>query len=168
MNLLLIREWDNGKDTIGKLYYRDNKVIKYIYSLEDEYRKDKVHGDTRISEGKYEIKLRKEGKTYDAYCKHSNKIIAGLTKKYGILWLQDVPNFKYILIHIGNKEDDTEGCILVGDSANNNSERKGLISRSTEAYIKLISAVLPLFDLKEKVFITIVDNDRNIAQLMKK
>jgi hypothetical protein len=36
--------------------------------------------------------------------------------KYKSHWiLKNVPNRSYILIHVGNFMDDTQGCILVGD-----------------------------------------------------
>ena len=48
-----------------------------------------------------------------------------------MLELQDVPNFKYILIHAGNTDEQTAGCILVGDSQNNNDiQTDGFIGSS--------------------------------------
>lgn len=39
------------------------------------------------------------------------------SKKYtDVFQLLDVPNRTYILIHAGNTVDDTQGCILVGNS----------------------------------------------------
>lgn len=57
----------------------------------------KVKGRTCIPVGRYEIVLDMSG-------------------KYGpdTLTLKDVPGFRYIRIHAGNDEDDTEGCILPG------------------------------------------------------
>jgi hypothetical protein len=43
-------------------------------------------------------------------------------KRYGKAWHQgmieilDVPGFTDILVHCGNNDDHTSGCILVGDS----------------------------------------------------
>jgi hypothetical protein len=168
MNLLLIREHDNGKDTIGKLYFKDQQnIIRYVFTLEDQARQVIVKGDTRISAGKYEITLRKEGGVYESYCNHKNKEIADLTKKYGMLWIRNVPNFEYILIHIGNTETDTEGCVLVGDNINNNSYISGFISNSTDAYIKLVKAVFPAFDRQDKLSISIIDQDKSVQEQMK-
>jgi hypothetical protein len=168
MNLLLQRDFDNGDDTIGRLFFKDiSGKLRYVYTLEDQYQQIVVRNDTRIPAGQYEIILRKEGGVYGTYLNHSNKWIAENTKKYGILWLQGVPNFEYILIHIGNTDADTAGCILVGSSTNNNSFLKGFISESTTAYIQLVSSVFPAFDKNEKVFINIIDQDRNIQEQFK-
>jgi len=32
----------------------------------------------------------------------------------GMVWLQNVPNFDWVYLHLGNSHDDTQGCILVG------------------------------------------------------
>ena len=121
-----------------KRFYSDHKATQgvmvvngsMVYTLEDEKREVKVRGETRIPAGTYQIKLRNEG---------------GMTKRYadkfgdmhkGMLWLQNVDNFEWVYIHIGNREDQTDGCILVGLEAASNS--LGItIQRSTDAY-KLI------------------------------
>jgi hypothetical protein len=165
MNNLLNRLYDNGRDTIGILYYLDSEEkLRYTFTLEDEYREIKIPGETRIPAGKYEIILRTEGRTYNKYCDHRNQKIRELTRKYGILQYKNIPGFKYILSHIGNDEDDTDGCILTGNKAHNNSRGRGYIEDSTEAYIYYVSAVYAGMDRGERCYITIMDVDREIRR----
>ena len=81
------------------------------FILEDGEREEKIHGETRIPRGEYEIKFRSVGGHHEKYLKKF-----GSDFHKGMLELQDAPNFKYILIHIGNYIKDTDGCLLVGES----------------------------------------------------
>ena len=51
-----------------------------------------------------------------------------------MLQVLNVPGFDYILIHCGNDDDDTSGCLLLGNSANNNRISSGFIGNSVQAY----------------------------------
>jgi hypothetical protein len=84
------------------------------YTLEDEHRALKVKGETRIPAGTYNIKLRKEGGFNQRYTKKYSNIHRGM------LHVVDVPGFEYILIHTGNTDEHTAGCLIVGDSQENN------------------------------------------------
>jgi len=118
------------------------------YTLEDGYRKVKVPGETRIPGGKYEIRFRKVGT-------HHKRYAAGFSDIHkGMLELQDVPGFKYILVHVGNYPRDTSGCILVGSIAGD-----GIVSNSTNAYRAIYPAIAGALEAGEKVFITVVDYD---------
>jgi hypothetical protein len=143
MILTLTRYIDNGVSTIGVLSV-DNLSF---YTIEDTYRKIKIWGKTRIPSGLYEIKLRTEGSKDDQYSKRFNF-------HKGMLWLQNVPGFNYILIHIGNTAEDSNGCILVGSSMINNNN----IAGSTVAYIRLYKYVIDRILNGEKVYIKIIDN----------
>ena len=149
MQIKLYRYSSQSKTTLGVIHV-DKKF--QCYSIEDRYRKEKVKSETRIQAGRYEIKLREFGGHYEKY-----------VNKYegheGMLWLQDVPNFEDILIHIGNDAKDTSGCLLVGSTANNNAKNKGFIGGSTEAYLDLYFKVLPELKAGRKVFIGIIDLD---------
>jgi len=162
LNLLLKRIYDSGSETEGMLFFKTDK-LRYVRTLEDTYNADKIPGSTRIPAGQYEIKLRREGKFFEEYRKHDNKKISELTEKYGILHLQNVPNFEFVLIHIGNTNKDTKGCILVGNNVDNFSvENGGLLSSSTAGYEYFIKHVLPRFDTEKNIIITILDTDRDI------
>jgi len=130
--------------------------------LEDTFREQKIKGQTRIPDGTYDIGFRKEGRFYDAYIKSKDEYIKEFVKRYGVPHLQNVPNFEYILIHSGNKSEDTEGCLLTGNATLNNSYDKGLMTDSLEALNKLFR----FFDFElsnnRKIQITIIDFDRKI------
>lgn len=76
----------------------------------------------------------------------------------GMLHLQDVPNFEYILIHCGNTHADTSGCLLVGMAANTESGNMS-ISSSTVAYRKLYPMVVDAA-ANNRLEIEFFDNDR--------
>jgi hypothetical protein len=117
-----------------------------VHTLEDEYRSVKVYGETRIPDGRYEIELRNVGGFHKRYLK---KFGADFHK--GMLWVKDVPNFEYVLIHIGNDDQDTAGCLLVGMI--NNANEKGFIGESTYAYKKIYPQIRDAILNGEKVYI---------------
>ena len=84
--------------------------VKVCYGLEDEPRDVKVSGETRIPAGTYLVGVHTVGRFHDRY---SNNVFADIHK--GMLHIQYVPNFEWILIHCGVTDDHTAGCLLVGD-----------------------------------------------------
>ncbi len=147
MKLKLERFYSTNEATLGSLSINDKFEC---YTLEDEYREKKVHSETRIPAGTYQIKLQMHGTMTGKYAKRFPEIHEGM------LWLQDVPNFTTIYIHIGNTDDDTSGCILVGSTYSKENMR---ISASTVAYLKLYPKVVEALK-REDVFIEIDDLDR--------
>jgi len=157
MKLKLIRTYDSGDETIGQLLL-DEKLL--CFTLEDEHRDKKVYSETRIPAGKFEIKYRTSGRMHERYSKNFPA-----THK-GMLELQNVPGFSYIYIHIGNEEDDTSGCILVGAWLRNSKGRLSIVAgTSTAAYLHLYSLISEVLDTGEKVFIEIYDIDKKIKEL---
>jgi hypothetical protein len=59
-----------------------------------------------------------------------------------MLHIQDVPNFTYILIHTGNTDEHTSGCLIVGETQQDlDSSKDGFIGSSTVAYKKMYAKV---------------------------
>ena len=119
-----------GKDATNGLLFIDG--LFECYTLEDQYQAVKVMHETCIPEGTYSIKLRTVGGFHERY-----------KKKYptfhrGMLWIQDVPGFEYILIHQGNTDEHTSGCLIVGDSQQDlDVNFNGMVGSSANAYKKL-------------------------------
>lgn len=147
MELLLERIKSDPNTTIGNLWI-DSKLR--AFTLEDEYRTKKVMGETRIQAGRYELKLRNEGGMAPRY----NARFAHINHR-GMIWLQDVPNFTYVYIHVGNDEKDTEGCILVGFGADLAAMR---LTYSVPAYEFMYKSVASAIE-GEGAWITIIDRD---------
>lgn len=152
MELYAQRISSGEESTLGVFHdVTDIKAPRFLcYTLEDQANEPKIPGETRIPAGRYQIKLRNQG---------------GMTRRYGrrfpwhrgMLWLQDVPDFTFVYIHVGNKDDDTEGCLLVGDGQVSNVTERGLVTGSVAAYARLYAEILEAMDQGEEVWLTIAD-----------
>jgi hypothetical protein len=156
MNLKVIRYSSQSDSTLG-VFYIDNKF--QCYTLEDEFRDIKLKHETRIPDGTYRIGLRTEGGFHNRYKNHRKPQIKDMHK--GMLQVQDVPNFEYILIHCGNTDDDTSGCLLLGNSANNNKVVNGFIGDSVSAYVSAYKKIIEAIDKGEPVSITYTSIEEN-------
>lgn len=118
MKLKLERLYKKDNYTIGKLYIND----KYFCdTLEDTVRElntinDKIKHKTAIPEGTY-------------------KVVVTMSHRFKRLLplLLNVPYFTGIRIHKGNDENDTSGCILIGEN-----KIKGKVINSTYYEEKLV------------------------------
>jgi pyruvate/2-oxoglutarate dehydrogenase complex dihydrolipoamide dehydrogenase (E3) component len=72
--------------------------VFFAFTLEDKVREIKVWGETAIPTG-----------TYSVFVRYSNRF------KKELVAIKDVPNFDGVLIHGGNTDKDTHGCILIGE-----------------------------------------------------
>ena len=122
------------------------------FGLEDEYRDDKVANETRIPAGRYKVKMRTEGGFHARYTRRFPDFHRGM------LHVSDVPSFTFILIHIGNTDEDTAGCLLVGlNAAVDDGELR--VTSSKLAYQKLYPMVIDAAE-KGELEIEYLDNDR--------
>ena len=136
-----------GKDATNGMLFVDG--VFECFTLEDEVRDVKVMSETAIPLGEYEIKFRNVGGFDTKY-----KARYGSTFHKGMLELQDVPNFKYILIHTGNTDQHTAGCLLIGETQQDLDKGKdGFVGGSGDAYKKFYPKVRDALINKEKVTI---------------
>ena len=149
-----------GKDASNGMLFI-NGVFE-CFTLEDEVRDIKVMSETAIPLGEYEIKFRNIG-GFDT--KYQAKY--GSTFHKGMLELQDVPNFKFILIHTGNTDQHTAGCLLIGETQQDLDKGKdGFVGGSGDAYKKFYPKVRDVLLAKEKV--TIKYSNINLSGLSNK
>lgn len=146
MQFILQRFSDNRESTLGLLFskkYHESKptLIFECYVLEDEFRLEKLKGETRIPAGEYKLGIQNQ--------------LTDLTQKYRLKYpwfknhiqIMDVPGFTGIYIHIGNTDKDTDGCLLLGDNADNNRLGGGSVSNSTQAFKRFYSNYYELIEL---------------------
>jgi len=148
MKLHLFRYSENDESTLGLLYINGKFAC---YTLEDQFNQVKKWGETRIPVGNYKITLRTVGGFHERYKVKFKDI------HKGTLWIRDIPNFEYVLIHCGNTDKDTAGCILVGDSSLQNVSNRGYIGDSVKAYRRIYPAIAQALTQGEHVTIEISD-----------
>lgn len=139
MELKIDRFYKGSKYTIGRLYINGKLFCNTLEDPDRELTQDmsieqikaaKVYGDTAIPRGKYKVTLNVVSPKFSK--KKAYNFCKGKVPR-----LLDVPGFDGILIHIGNTQSDTDGCILVG--INN---VKGKVTKSTDTFKKLYTELL--------------------------
>ena len=125
MKITVNRFLTNGDATVSKISI--DGVNLGFFGLEDEHRASKISGETRIPAGEYALKLRRVGGFHSRYSTRFPRLHKGMIE------ICNVPNFSDVLIHIGNTEADTAGCLLIGQRYYEASGELILIN-STAAY----------------------------------
>ena len=156
MKLQVVRH-QFGKDATNGMLFIDG--IFECYTLEDQYQAVKVMHETCIPEGTYDINFRKTGGFHAKYSERYQNA------HYGMLHIQDVPNFTYILIHTGNTDEHTSGCLIVGETQQDlDLGKDGFVGQSVKAYKAMYRKVANELLQGKKVSIEYT----TIQQLLKK
>lgn len=117
MIITIDRKYKKSTYTIGKLYVNGKYFCDTLEDkdrslnqdmTEEQVRKIKVKGKTAIPTGTYKVTLNVQSPKYKA-----KSTWYSYNKGY-MPRILNVKGFDGILIHSGNTEFDTEGCILVG------------------------------------------------------
>ena len=157
MKLEVLRISSQDDSTSGILFDVVNGKRKFLcYTLEDEQLDVKVWGETRIPAGEYKLSLRKEGGFHSRYqAKYGDM-------HKGMIHVNDVPGFEYILWHTGNTDENTAGCLLLGDSQTSNLVQKdGFVGSSVNAYKKVYPYVAAAIQQGD-VYVTYIDHDGTV------
>jgi hypothetical protein len=115
-----------------------------LFCLEDQYQEKKVKGETCFAEGLYELKIQ--------------EILTPLTKKYRAKYpwfeyfieITGLTNFDQVYPHIGNDDEDTDACPLLGLSSELINPN-GWVSQSTAAYRMFYQAIYPMLKAGKRV-----------------
>lgn len=152
MELFVQRISSGDEATLGIMHNTTQESQRKFmcYVLEDQFNEPKIPGETRIPPGRYQILLRAEGGMHQRYGKR-------FSWHKGMLWLQNVPGFTFIYIHVGNKDDDSEGCLLIGDGQTSNVVERGQVASSVSAYTRVYSQIVTKLEAGEEVWIEIED-----------
>ena len=146
LQLKLKRLYRRESYTIGKLFVNG---IPFCDTLEnkdrglrmdmplEEIRRLKVPGETAIPTGTYRITMKRKSPKFSTIAYYKDFCGGYMPRLVG------VPGFAGVLIHRGNGEKNTKGCLLVGD----NTSRGGL-SESKDEWEKLM--LLHLIPASEK------------------
>ena len=157
MELEVLRISSQKDSTSGILFDVVNNKRNFLcYTLEDEQRDVKVWGETRIPAGRYKLSLRKEGGFHTRY----NAKYGAMHK--GMIHVNDVPGFEYILWHTGNTDENTAGCLLLGNTQSSNIVQKdGFVGSSVNAYKDVYPYVAAAIEQGD-VYVTYIDYDGTI------
>lgn len=152
MKILLKRIARKDNYTIGNLYIGN---VFFCNTLEDkdrgltsqmsisEIELKKVYGKTAIPTGTYKIDMTTVSP------KFKDRVWAKPYK--GILpRLIDVKGYSGVLIHVGNDQEATSGCILVGEN-----RIKGKVINSTATFYELMTVLLKAQSAGETIELTI-------------
>ncbi|EKK5720793.1 hypothetical protein Q7F97_000103 [Campylobacter coli] len=117
MKIKIIRRYTGKTCVIGKfkVFSDDDKLLLECFSLEEDKEGVERNKDLRIPEGIYNL----ERHTGSSFNISGRKTVAGVKvlkdDDFVInVYNKEVPLDRRILIHWGNTDKDTKGCILLG------------------------------------------------------
>lgn len=153
MKLELKRRFRGPNYTIGSLFINGVYECDTIEDVDrgltdsmsvDEIKAKKIYGRTAIPTGTYRIDMNTVSPKFKD--RSWAKFCGGKLPR-----LLDVKGYEGVLIHVGNKAEDTLGCILVGDN-----KIKGQVINSTATFQELYGELLKAKVKGEEITINIV------------
>lgn len=152
MEIIDRRRYRGTEYTIGDLIVNGKK---FCDTLEDPDRgltsdmtnaeiiKTKVYGKTAIPKGKYKIEMGVVSPKFRS-------------RAWAVRWggklprLLNVPGFSGVLMHVGNRAEDTDGCLLCGEN-----KVKGQLINSTATFDRLMTMMVEAWYRGEEITLTV-------------
>ena len=142
MEITVLRKDFTDISTVGDFLINDNF---YYYSLEDKDCQRRADGVIESWSQRMKVPA-KSAIPYGRY-----EVVINFSNRFQRMMplLLNVPSFERIRIHNGNTAEDTEGCILIGYTKDNN-----FIGNSKSAFNNFMSLLTQVLK-KEKVWLSI-------------
>ncbi|EAI6877045.1 hypothetical protein CIB69_00870 [Campylobacter coli] len=136
MKIKIIRRYTGKTCVIGKfkVFNDDDKLLFECFSLEEDKEGVERNKDLRIPEGIYDLKRHSPSRFENTLRSITKKDDDTMINVYN----DDVPSSRAILIHWGNTDKDTQGCILLGLTKDNNNESVGQSRQACKEFYDLM------------------------------
>lgn len=136
MKVTINRRYTGKTCVIGKFKVLDDeeKILFECFSLEEDKEGVERNKDLRIPEGIYDLKRHSPSRFENTLRSITKKDDDTMINVYNDL----VPYERHILIHWGNTDKDTEGCILLGLTKDNNNESIGQSRQACKEFYDLM------------------------------
>jgi len=156
MKLEVLRFNSGTTFTSGLLFDTTDNVRSFLcYTMEDQYNPTKIYGETRIPAGTYKLTLRAEGGFHNRY---STRYADRPNWHQGMILVNNVPNYSYVLWHVGNSPKDTKGCLLLSKT-----QKDAFGGASRAAYEEVYPVVRDAILSGEEVTVTYKNFDGSIV-----
>ncbi|HDZ5042736.1 TPA: hypothetical protein RTG66_001573 [Campylobacter jejuni] len=141
MKITINRRYVGKTCVIGKfkVFNDDDNIIFECFALEEDKEGLESGKDLRIPAGVYNLK-RHVGSSFNDKGKQEVAGVVVLRKDDSIInvYNDDVPFERHILIHWGNTDEHTKGCILLGMTKTNDNERIGSSRQACKEFYNLM------------------------------
>ncbi|HFW6578289.1 TPA: DUF5675 family protein [Campylobacter jejuni] len=137
MKIAINRRYTGKTCVIGKfkvLNDDDDNILFECFSLEEDKEGLESGKDLRIPEGNYNLKRHSPSRFENTLREITGKNDDEMINVYN----NEVPASRAILIHWGNTDKDTQGCILLGLTKDNNNESVGQSRQACKEFYDLM------------------------------
>ncbi|ELD3905219.1 hypothetical protein QJH17_001347 [Campylobacter jejuni] len=136
MKVTINRRYTGKTCVIGKFKVLDDeeKILFECFSLEEDKEGLESGKDLRIPEGNYNLRRHTPSRFENTLRSITKKDDDTMINVYN----DDVPSSRAILIHWGNTDKDTQGCILLGLTKDNNNESVGQSRQACKEFYDLM------------------------------
>ncbi|EJA3610249.1 hypothetical protein MWJ05_000762 [Campylobacter jejuni] len=136
MKITINRRYTGKTCVIGKFKVLDDddKILFECFSLEEDKEGLESGKDLRIPTGVYNLRRHSPSRFENTLRSITKKDDDTMINVYN----DEVPSSRAILIHWGNTDKDTQGCILLGLTKDNNNESIGQSRQACKEFYDLM------------------------------